>query len=137
MKVWLIVFLLANGEQATASSVWQPSKYECERLRHTLEPEANAKGWTARCLAWDIPEDFSVVRSADSEVSVAEAAICDHSQVLRRLQELTYKVDALDASVDQVGSSTKNMGSSLRDLDRSIKRVEGSVHSLPSYRCVH
>ena len=134
MTVWLIVFLLSNGEQGKASSVWQPSKYECERLRHTLEPEANANGWTTRCLAWDIPEDFTMVHSNDSEVSVAEAAICDNSQVLRRLQKLTDKVDALDASVDQVGSSTKNMGSFMRDLERSVKRVEGSVHSLRCYR---
>ncbi len=134
MTVWLIVFLLANGEQAEVSSVWQPSKYECERLRHTLEPDASAQGWTTQCLAWDIPEDFTVVRSEGSGDPVAEAASCDNSQVLRRLQDLTNKIESLDASMDQVGSSTKNVGNSVRDLERKVNRVDTYVHSLRCYR---
>jgi hypothetical protein len=132
MTVWLIVFLLSNGEQAKVSSEWQPSKYECERLRHTLKPDANAEGWTTRCLAWEIPEDFNVVRTSDAEA--LEASNCDNSQVLRRLQLLANKIDAVDDSVEGVGSSAKNLEISLRDIERSVNRVDGYVHTLRCYR---
>ena len=132
MTVWLIVFLLSNGEQAKVSSEWQPSKYECEKLRHTLEPDANAEGWTTRCLAWEIPEDFNVVRTSDA--GVLEASNCDNSQVLRRLQILANKIDAVDDSVEGVGSSAKNLEISLRDIERSVNRVDGYVHTLRCFR---
>ena len=92
MTVWLIVFLLSNGEQAEVSSLWQPGKYECERLRRTLEADATASGWVTRCIAWDIPGDFSLAPAPADATSVGD------TQVLRRLQELKNKADALDTS---------------------------------------
>jgi len=126
------VFLLSNGEQAKVSSEWQPSKYECEKLRHTLEPDANAEGWTTRCLAWEIPEDFNVVRTSDA--GVLENSNCYNPQVLRRLQILANKIDAVDDSVEGVGSSAKNLEISLRDIERSVNRVDGYVHTLRCFR---
>ena len=58
-------------------------------------------------------------------------AACNNTLVLRRLQELQYKLDGIDASVANVGSTTET---SIRELDRSIKRMEGSVQALRCYR---
>jgi hypothetical protein len=132
MTVWLIVFLLADGSQAEASSLWQPSKYECERFRHTLESDAAARGWTTRCLAWNIPADLSLDRP--TEVGAAPAVAPD-TQVLRRLRELKDRTDALDSSLDQVGSTTTNTEITVRDIERSLKRLETALQSLASRPC--
>ena len=129
MTVWLIVFLLSNGEQAEVSSLWQPGKYECERLRRTMEADATASGWVTRCIAWDIPGDFSLAPAP------ADAASGGDTQVLRRLQELKNKADALDTSLDQVGSTTKNTEITVRNLESYLKRLEASIHSLRATPC--
>jgi hypothetical protein len=131
VTVWLIVFLLANGEQAEPSSGWLPSQHECEQKRLQLETEIAAQGWSTSCIAWEAPENFEPVKSNKPSNETEIIAACDNTLVLRRLQDLQYKLDGLDASVAKVGSTTET---SIRDLDRSIKRVEGSVQSIRCYR---
>lgn len=135
MTVWLIVFLLANGEQAETSSLWRPSKYECERLRSTLASDAEARGWVTRCLAWDIPGDFSVAPSSGPGLAEAEGVSGGDAQVLRQLRELKQTADSLDSSLDEVGSTTKNTQLSLRELERSFNRIEAALQSLRSRPC--
>ena len=130
MTVWLIIFMLANGEQADASSEWRASKYECEQLRNTLEPENTAKDWTSHCIAWKVPADFAVIGPDGIDEPGAGTGSCDNTPVIRRLRELANKVDSLDGDVSKVASTVQKIDTNIRNNQRSIKSLHGSVRAI-------
>jgi hypothetical protein len=132
MTVWLLIFLLADGEQAETAKYWFPSKYECERSRAELSADAVTRGWKGSCMSWEIPEDFRLAAGAPAAADAGQS--CDNALVLRRLQELNHRLDGLAKSTGQVEATTRNTDTSVRNLDSAVKRLDGRIHSLRCYR---